>query len=926
MAEMTKLYSKILLQKNQTDLVSAPFYVGANKVAVTAYSGGTGLPPGGEVKFQEVLFIDGGRTDGTLCTPATFNPSAEFDYKPYASCGCEPKLSERMSYIEFNRPGWYRAVYSGPSRASVLVAAQETNQKADSSGCAVLCCPIDVDLTVDKAVSAEVITAGDTGTFTITIRNNGPEASKGGSIVDELPAGLTYGTPVATYTGGAQGTQPALAQFASGDWHYTLLPVGGVITVTIPFTADAPGDIEIPDRNVVKVIAGLGERDTNPLNNSDEVHFIVTKPRAALSVTKTIADDTLKVGDTYQYQVTVSNAGPQAAHGAILTDNVPSALNVTSIGLVYSGGASGVATLTRASLATGYAIPALPAGGVVTAVIQGTVPATGTFTNVATIKAPAGVTDSDISDNVASVPLTVASREADVWVSKIVTDEVIGEGDSFSFVVTAGNHGPDIADGMIIKDVIPGGLTINSIVAVYSAGASGPQPTQGQLAGGFVVPTMPVGGQVEITVSGVSATSGLYFNTATVKPPAGTVELDPSNNSATQPLQTEVKSVDVVVTKSVNAQSFQIGDTITYTVTVTNMGPDDANGTVLKDQLPSTLTNIVINTAYAGGAASAAPTPASLAAGWNIATLPAGGSVTLIIDGEAATSGVFTNIAQATPPANRNDINPGNNFALVVVAVQPPDHLVCGGGSLQQTDEILIKGSLKKCDELGNLVDVECGDIIKVLPDCTTTDCEINTWVSADQALVGAGICTDFGAPSFYTNGIAVFRGRDLAVESGGFSSLATNGHPGSWLQKTVTNNTDCPMLVEADLVGHGDIYAWADEDAAMGFVFNIGDNLNINMPPPTVAAGGFAAMEGTSRVAYIIIGSPTENTIWIVDERTAPPAFFRRILAPGQSVTIYGQWWAMLFESKPMNPGSRTIHGHMSMRVKLTKGAAILP
>ena len=194
---MSDRYTKILLQRGQTDLVSVPFYVNEKKVSISAYSGGVGLPPGARITFQEVVFVDGGRKDGTLCSPGQMNPSNQFDYKPFTSCGCTPALYSGLSYIEISRPGWYRAVYAGPSRASVLLTALETNI-AVGDGCAEACCPIDVNLKAVKYLEPSdvgatgCITATQQGVFIIEVSNSGPSASSGGSVVDTLPEGVSW--------------------------------------------------------------------------------------------------------------------------------------------------------------------------------------------------------------------------------------------------------------------------------------------------------------------------------------------------------------------------------------------------------------------------------------------------------------------------------------------------------------------------------------------------------------------------------------------------------------------------------------------------------------------------------------------------------------------------------------------------------------
>lgn len=103
---------------------------------------------------------------------------------------------------------------------------------------------------------------------------------------------------------------------------------------------------------------------------------------------------------------------------------------------------------------------------------------------------------------------------------------------------------------------------------------------------------------------------------------------------------------DLVLTKTntpgVNGNVDQVGDTVVsgtivnYTITVTNNGPDAANGSVLTDPAPTGLTCTTASCTVAGGAACPAQTGAALVAalqgaGASIPTLPANGTVTIVL-------------------------------------------------------------------------------------------------------------------------------------------------------------------------------------------------------------------------------------------------------------------------------------------------------
>lgn len=101
---------------------------------------------------------------------------------------------------------------------------------------------------------------------------------------------------------------------------------------------------------------------------------------------------------------------------------------------------------------------------------------------------------------------------------------------------------------------------------------------------------------------------------------------------------------DLVLTKTntpgVNANIDQSADTVVsgaasnYTITVSNNGPDGANGTIITDPAPTNLTCSTATCAAAGGAVCPVPTGAALVsalqgAGATVPTLPNGGSVTI---------------------------------------------------------------------------------------------------------------------------------------------------------------------------------------------------------------------------------------------------------------------------------------------------------
>jgi uncharacterized repeat protein (TIGR01451 family) len=85
------------------------------------------------------------------------------------------------------------------------------------------------------------------------------------------------------------------------------------------------------------------------------------------------------------------------------------------------------------------------------------------------------------------------------------------------------------------------------------------------------------------------------------------------------------------------ADTLVSGTATTYTITVTNLGPDAANGAVVTDPAPTNLTCTTATCAAAGGAVCPVPTGAALVtalqgAGATVPTLPNGGAVVITLN------------------------------------------------------------------------------------------------------------------------------------------------------------------------------------------------------------------------------------------------------------------------------------------------------
>lgn len=638
---------------------------------------------------------------------------------------------------------------------------------------------------------------------------------------------------------------------------------------------------------------------------------------ADLQVVKTANKTHYKTDETVVYTVAAVNAGPANANGAKLYDSLPADFTVDSVASTYANGAVGPVVTNRAEMVE-VTLAVFPSGGTATFTVTGRYALPGYYDNTASIAPPFGIVDSKQDNNESNAPITVRARTAALQLVKTVNDPnpLLGAGGTYTLTVT--NNGPDEELNITVTDALPVGLTYGTTCTVTAVNATGAPATvlTSALAIGVVVATqLEVGGSISISVPftvPASAADYAFLNTARVR---GT-RSENSAYSLVHPRTPPIPQADVQVTKTVSAPVPVVGNDVTFTVTVFNAGPADANGTVLTDVLPAQFVSPTINAVFAGGAASAAPTGASLAVGWSIATLPAGGSVTLTVTDTVTVSAALLNTATALVPPTRVDPNLANNTATASVFIRTEALLRCNGAELQPADRVLVLGDLKKC--VGGVVTpLACGDIVQVLANCATPAAETLVWMSNPASMLRAGVCIASLNPTYSANLRAIGSFRTLASLDGNFGFSGAN--PGEYAQVTYTNTTGTQVLVEATLTGRGNAYAFAGS-GTMGFIFNVGTNLNIDPD------NGFADQRnpGFSRGILVLRGPDGYGAGGQYQDVTIDGAKFTTLLAAGASVTVYGQAWGVLFQNDPL-PNGIVVHAGFDMQLKVTRNGAYL-
>jgi uncharacterized repeat protein (TIGR01451 family) len=192
----------------------------------------------------------------------------------------------------------------------------------------------------------------------------------------------------------------------------------------------------------------------------------------------------------------------------------------------------------------------------------------------------------------------------------------------------------------------------------YSKGITtmvgGPPPT---LANGFTLmpgDVMTVTFQVQVD-NPLTPTITAITNTASV---TSDLQSTPLSDSVTDPIQ----QADLTLSKSDSPDPVTAGQTLTYTLSITNNGPSDATGVVITDTLPA---GVTFNFASAGCTESGGLVTC------NIGGLTSGSTLqqTIVVTVNISTTGSLTNTV--TVGGNETDPVSGNNTASQITTINP---------------------------------------------------------------------------------------------------------------------------------------------------------------------------------------------------------------------------------------------------------------
>jgi uncharacterized repeat protein (TIGR01451 family) len=346
----------------------------------------------------------------------------------------------------------------------------------------------------------------------------------------------------------------------------------------------------------------------------------------------------------------------------------------------------------------------------------------------------------------------------------------------------------DLAQGYLLNPVYTSG-----------AGTSGATGTYNSATGDWTGLNLAPGKTVTLTIAGTVASNaplgtGTLVNTATLTVPSGIILQNNSGTVVTSLTAQDSDDVnaaaDLAITKTDNQTSAIPGQSIGYTLEVTNNGPSPVNSMTVNDTVPTTILNPVFT------ALNGTYTPATGA--WTGLNLAAGQSTTLTLQGTLAAnaSGNLINTATIAPPTGVTDPNSSNNSSTDTDILIPTADLsisksdgksaVNPGDALTYTIKVTNNGP--SAVSHARLTDAVPNDVTGINWSCTLTtgngSCDE---ASGSGNAISTTLNLDPGATVIYTLQGTV---RSTAPNPGTLTNTATIALPAGVTDPNLSNNS----------------------------------------------------------------------------------------------------------------------------------------
>lgn len=614
-----------------------------------------------------------------------------------------------------------------------------------SNGATVVVSNETADVGIVKTVTSPAgpIQSGDAVTYNLRVTNNsGATTVTGITVTDVLndlvrqDEGGTVDTPTPgspRYPGGG------FVSVTPGAGAVCPAPSGGptsasrTLTCTIAsLNAGASVDIAVVIRpkvasngiyNNTAIARSSDINDSDGTNDSSAVGITATA-LVDLVALKQVSPTTAAAGEPLTFLATVRNDGPSSAQAVTMVDTLPANAILIGNPTVSDGGActpaGGAAATPRTAGGTlNCAWPAAVASRsqrTVTFQMRslGDLPAATIVHNEITVATTTPELRSD--NNAASADATLRRAELDVTLGMSHTNDGLLAGEGTRYTITVTNAGPSYATNVVMSDAFPvnlsasvpstatfsyqGGLAIGGAATAVTGTVACTQPTVGATSGPLqcTIPVLPPGASVTISFDmnaqslPPGASTGTIYHRATVTP-FETEWLSNGNDVIVNNTTTDrtsmsltANNVDLGINKQGPNGPLDAGDTVVYTLTVTNYGrnPLSPAGATVTDVLTAGLDFV---SASAGCAYNAGTRTVTC----NVPQLAQSADAVFTLTTQLANpyNGARPLVNEATVTVT-GDGNPDNNSSRKETPLKPPPGGVASIPTLSEWGLILL--------------------------------------------------------------------------------------------------------------------------------------------------------------------------------------------------------------------------------------------
>ena len=499
---------------------------------------------------------------------------------------------------------------------------------------------VQVDLAMSKTASVEELEEGESLVFTVIATNQSLlEAATGVAVEDLIPDGFDF-----------DGATPSQGSYdpGTGIWTVGTIPAASAATLAMEVAAAAGGG-GYSWTNTARIVA-YDQVDFSLADN--EAQAVVLIKGADLALTKSVDNPTPNETSQVVYAIRLTNSGPSSVAGIVVSEPLTNGLtyvaNVPSQGSYDDG--------------TGlWSVGSLNAGGTATLLLTAQIDV-GTFGTVLTNRS--SISAADLPDPAAANN----ADEATVAVSGlrvVKTSDVVdwaSPGDTITYAIVVSNLSAVAHTGIDLEDVLPAG----TLYVADSSWISGPGLIENAGDDPPLVAinrTLASGEALTVTFEAVVVNPG----TTTQLLNTVSVTCDQQSTPVIAWVADRVRHTDLGISKTVDDAHPDEGDTVTYTLVLTNAGPTNATGILVSEPLAEGL-------AYDSHVAGQG-TYDSLSGVWDVGALDVGATAELQIaatldEGTAGTA--ITNRARISA-ADMADLLTDNNQAEAVVTVVSVD-------------------------------------------------------------------------------------------------------------------------------------------------------------------------------------------------------------------------------------------------------------